>query len=285
MPIAPPQTAAHPAGAEALSPWTVYRLAWQNRRLIGRLTRRELASRYRGSFLGFAWMFITPVLILAVYTFVFSVVFRARWNVPVGGKGEFALLLFAGLNLYNVFSETANRTATLLIANVNYIKKVVFPLEVLPIVTLVTAMFTNLVVNGVILLAAYFLILGVPPWTAVLFPVVVLPLALFTLGVGWFLSSMGVYIRDLGHAVGVVTLIMVFLSPIFYPVEAVPAGFRTLIYLSPFTLIIEQGRDLLFWGRLPNFWHTLLATGGAFLVNWLGYIWFAKTRKGFADVV
>lgn len=257
---------------------------WRNRGLITALTKREVIGRYRGSFMGILWSFFNPVFMLAVYTFVFSVVFKARWSGGSESRVEFALVLFAGMIVFNLFSECINRAPGLILANVNYVKKVVFPLEILPFVSLGAATF-HLLISTVVWLLFYLLFFGVPHPTVLLFPLVLLPLVLFTLGVSWMLASLGVYLRDVGQVVGVLTTALLFLSPIFYPVTALPAEYQTLLHLNPLTSIIEQTRHVLVWGRLPNaaFWVVATIVGGA--IAWLGFVWFQKTRKGFADVL
>lgn len=278
------QGAHRQSAAPKFGPLAVFTGFWGHRRLILRLARREIEAGYRGSFLGLLWLVLRPLLLLAVFTFVFSVVFQARWQVPVGGKGHFALLLFAGLIVFNIFAECVNRAPGLILENPTYVKKVVFPLEVLPWVSLIGALFNALMSLGV-LLVIYVFLLGIPPWTAVLIPVVVFPLVLLIMGLSWFLASVGVFIRDLRQIIGVITMMFLFLSPIFYPITALPEGLRQFIFLSPLTLILEETRAVLFWGALPDWRLWVAYTLIAWLVAWLGLAWFAKTRKGFADVV
>ncbi len=256
----------------------------RNRNLIKALVKREVIGRYRGSVLGIFWSFFNPVLMLAVYTFVFSVIFKARWNGSSDSKTEFALILFAGLIVFNLFAECISRAPGLILANTNYVKKVVFPLEILPWVSLGSALFHTLISIGVWLIA-YVILFGLPHVTALMLPLVFIPLLLFIIGISWSLASLGVYLRDVSQFIGVITTILMFLSPIFYPVTALPEAYRPFLYLNPLTFIIEQVRDVLFWGELPDM-TTLVAYGvGAILVAWLGFIWFQKTRKGFADVL
>lgn len=265
-------------------PLAVFTSFWQHRTLVLRLAKRKVEARHRGSFLGLAWSVLTPLLMLAVYTFVFSVVFHARWEVPQGGKGQFAMVLFAGLIMFSLFAECVNRAPGLILENVSYVKKVVFPLEILPWVTLLSALF-NIVVSLAVLLVAYVVLLGVPEWTVIFLPLVLLPLVLLIMGVSWFLASVGVFVRDLRQIVGVLTTMLLFLSPIFCPVSAIPEGFRTYIYLIPLTFVIEQTRAALLWGNTPNWLGLAVYSGLAWGVAWVGFLWFAKTKKGFADVV
>jgi lipopolysaccharide transport system permease protein len=266
------------------APWDFLASAWRQRVLIRRLARREVEARYRGSILGLLWSCVMPLLMLGVYTFVFSVVLRGRWGIPGESRGQFALMLFAGMVLFAIFSECVNRAPGLMLENVSYVKKIVFPLEVMPCVVLLAALF-NAAVSVLILLGFHLVVRGLPPATVVLLPVVVLPLILFALGLSWFLASVGVFLRDLRQVVGVATMMLLFLSPIFYPVTAVPEAFRAYIQANPMTWILEQSRQVLFWGQIPDWrsWALLLCASWA--VAWLGYGWFIRTRKGFADVV
>ncbi len=266
------------------SPVEVARSLWRNRGLVIALTKREVIGRYRGSLLGILWSFFNPVFMLIVYTFVFSVVFKARWSGGSESRTEFALVLFAGMIVFGLFSECINRAPGLILANANYVKKVIFPLEILPFVSLGAATFHFLVSIAVWLLF-YLIFFGLPHATALLLPIILLPLALFTLGASWILASLGVYLRDVGQIVGVFTTALLFLSPIFYPVTALPAQYQTLLHLNPLTPVIEQTRAILVWGQLPDFhfWAITMIAGA--LSASLGFTWFQKTRKGFADVL
>jgi len=252
--------------------------------LIARLAKREIEARYRGSFLGVVWAMAVPILLLAVYTFVFSVVFEARWENNVGHKGQFALVLFSGLIIFNLFSECINRAPGLMLSNVTYIKKVVFPLEILPWVTLIAALF-NAAVSFLVLAVGYLFIIGVPSLPVLLLPLLLIPLLLLTLGISLFLSSIGVYVRDLQHVVGVTTMMLMFLTPIFFPLSSVPESFRNIIQWSPLSAIVESVRGVLFFDSLPDpaVWFALSLS--SWLIAWLGFAWFMKTKKGFADVV
>lgn len=258
---------------------------WRNRQLIFNLVQREILGRYKGSMLGIFWSLATPIFMLAVYTFVFSVIFQARWGASgSGSKTEFALVLFAGLMIFNIFSECIGRAPGLILANVNYVKKVVFPLEVLPWVSMGSALFQFAVSLGVWLLA-YLVLFGVPHWHVLLLPLVLIPLILFVMGLSWAMASLGVYLRDVGQLIGVLITMLMFLTPIFYPASALPPAYQPLMFINPLTAPIEMARDLMYWGKLPDMTLLVLYATGALGFALLGFAWFQKTRKGFADVI
>jgi len=270
--------------AYPIRPWAIWSSLWTNRSLLRVLISREVVGRYRGSAMGMLWSFFNPVFMLLVYTFIFSVVFKARWQAHSESRIEFAFVLFAGLIVFNLFSECVNRAPTLVLANANYVKKVVFPLEILPWVMLGASLFHGLISLGV-WLGAYMLFFGLPSPTVLLFPLIIAPLALLVMGLSWALASLGVYLRDVSQVMGIFTMAMMFLAPVFYPATALPPEFRSLLYWNPLTQPIEEMRAVLFWGRLPDFASLALYTVVCALVAWLGFVWFQKTRKGFADVL
>jgi lipopolysaccharide transport system permease protein len=273
------------ASSPGLGPLAPVRSAWGHRRLIWRLARRELAARYRGSLLGTLWMVLTPLMMLLVYTFVFRVVFKARWSAGTDeGNGTFALLLFSGLILFNLFAECIGRAPSLMLENVSYIKKVVFPLEIIPVVSLVSALFTA-GTSLAILALFYGPVFGLPPLTVLLLPLVMLPLCLLTLGLSWFLAATGVFLRDIRQFIGILITMLMFLSPLFFPVSAIPPSLQPFLRLNPLTTLLEEWRGLLFWGQMPNWGEWGLLTLLSALCAWLGYVWFMNTRRGFADVV
>lgn len=196
----------------------------------------------------------------------------------------FAIVLFVGMIVHGVFAEILNRAPNLITGNVNYVKKVVFPLEILPVVTANVALFHALA-SLVVWLLAYIVFIDVPHWNILLFPVVMLPLLLLGLGVAWFLASFGVFMRDIGPAISIITMVMMFLSPVFFPMKSLPEEIQPLIMANPLTFIIEQARDVLIWGRAPDFQGLLCYTAVALIVFWAGFAWFQKTRKGFSDVL
>ena len=276
----------NPHAAPSQSFAALIRSLVMHRTLIAKMTKREVLGRYKGSAFGLAWSFFNPVFMLVVYTFVFSEIFKARW----GGAGasesktEFAMILFVGMIVLGFFSEVLNRAAGLILGNVNYVKKVVFPIEILPVISIMAALFHSLISVSVFLLA-FLLFNGYLHWTIVLAPLVLLPLVILATGLAWILASLGVFLRDIGQTIAILTTVLMFLSPVFFPITAVPERFRPFIMANPLTFIIEEARDVLVWGRLPNWSGLAIYTVVATLVAWAGFAWFQKTRKGFADVL
>jgi len=241
-------------------------------------------GRYRGSTLGILWTFFQPLFMLAVYTFVFSVVFKARWQGGGDSKTEFALILFSGLMVFNFFAECVNQAPNLILNHPNYVKKVIYPLEILPWVILGVAAF-NTLVSWCVWMIAYLLLFGLPHASALLFPVAFIPLVLFTTGVCYFLSSLGVYLRDVSQVITILTTALLFLSPIFYNAEMLPPLYQKILLCNPLTSVIANVRGLLLWGNLPSLSVLAIQLVISILVCCLGFSWFQKTRKGFADVL
>ena len=260
-------------------------IAVTNRSLLWQFVKRSVSARYKGSMLGLFWSFVHPMMMLCVYTFVFSVVFKSRWGIDTGGgRGAFAIIMFCGLAMFNIISEAVNLNCGIVVGNPNLVKKVIFPLEILPLSQTIASFAVGMVWFFLLFLGSVF-IFGKLSFTMLLLPLILLPLFLFTLGVSFFTSSLGVYVRDTPHIVGVVLQILFFVTPIFYPVSAIPERFRWPILMNPLTLLIEEARKVFLYGELPD-WRFL---GAAFLISLLvlhlGFLWFHKTKKGFADVL
>ncbi|EED31020.1 hypothetical protein NOR53_245 [gamma proteobacterium NOR5-3] len=260
---------------------------WRNNlNLTWALIGREIRSRYRGSFLGFFWSLINPLLLLAVYTFVFGTIFRARWATSTddSSSAEYAVILFAGLIVFNLFSETLNRAPTLILQNSNYVTKVIFPLEILVPVAVGNALFHALT-SIAILLPFVFLVFGHLPATALLLPLIILPLLLVILGMAWFLASLGTYIRDIGQFISTLTMATLFLAPIFFPATVMPEWARPVLMINPITIPVEQAREVLIFGNLPDFELLGAYAIASAVIAALGLLWFTKTKDGFADVL
>ncbi|MDE1196030.1 sugar ABC transporter permease [Pseudomonas sp. Bc-h] len=275
----------NPHSRAPITPWALVKNLWMHRSLVLQMTRREVVGRYKGSVMGLLWSFLNPLFMLAVYTFVFSVVFKARWTTsPDESKTDFAVLLFAGMIVHGLFAEVLNRAPGLILANVNYVKKVVFPLEILPVISMCAALFHS-GVSLLVLICAIVFVDGNLNATMLYLPLVVLPFIIFTQGLAWIFASLGVYVRDVGQTIGIITMVMLFLSPVFFPVSSLPEDMRPLMMANPLTFIIEQVRAVLIWGNTPDWAGLGLYSLMALFTAWVGYAWFQRTRKGFADVL
>jgi len=278
----------NPNAPQPVSLLALLRSFFSHSSLIVQITKREVVGRYRGSLIGIGWSFLNPLLMLAVFTFVFSVVFQAKWGVALEGeeegKGVFAVVLFVGLIVHALFAEILTRSPALILGNVNYVKKVIFPLEILPITAVLSALF-HTAISLVVWLAAHLLLIGVPGWQIVFLPLVLLPLVVLSLGVAYILASLGVFLRDIGQTMGILATVLLFLSPVFFPIDRLPEQYQPLFLANPLTFIIQQAREVLIWRGEPDFSGLLIYTGIASLVLLVGFAWFQKTRKGFADVL
>jgi len=260
-------------------------ILWHHRRLIGLLVRREVEAKYKGSLLGLLWMIAIPVAMLAIYTVVFGLIFQSHWPDQIGeGVTVTALYIFSGLILFTILAENIGRAPGLVLENTAYVKKLVFPLEILPWVSIISSL-VPAVVSFLVFLALYFVTFGMPPWTTLLLPVLVVPLILIVAGLCWLLAALGVFFRDLRHVMGIVVMITMFTSPLFYPLSSVPEDLRPYFTINPMLIPLEASKNFLFQGSLAmpgNFW-LYLAVAWATAV--LGRYAFARLRWGFADVV
>ncbi len=270
----------------AINPMSALRSLWCHRGLLLLMTKRSVQERYRGSMLGLLWVLSMPLFLLIIYTFVFSVIFKARTGGELqSSKVAFAMTLFCGLTVYNIFSESLGAATSVIRGNQNYVKKVVFPLDILPVVGVLSAAFFGVAWFTILLLG---LCVAMPQSLTVhafCLPIVVVPLLFFCAGVAWFISSMSVYIRDTQHAVDVFLRLLFFMTPIIYSIDQVPDLFRRVLYLNPLTHAVNQVRRILIFGQPVQWLSLLLFAIFSLVVFQFGYIWFMKTRKGFADVL
>ncbi len=255
----------------------------KNKNLIIRFTKREFKSRYKGTVLGGGWSFILPLIMFLVYMFVFSVVFKAKWNVTGQNQASFAIILFAGLILFNFLSESIISSATVLYDHANLVKKVNFPIQILPFVRVIVSLI-NLLMSFILLLIAI-LVVGQFKVTFFLFPLVLVPLIFMIIGLSYFSSSLNVYLKDFGHMLGVLMTLVLFLSPIFYPIEVVPVRFQSFIFFNPFVPFLNAFRDLVIFGQIPSFFSFLIMFFLSFCVFFLGIRFFNYVRPGLADVL
>ncbi|MBY3515011.1 ABC transporter permease [Rhizobium laguerreae] len=261
------------------------RILARNGGLVWELTKRDFVGRYKGSFLGLAWSLFNPLLMLSIYTFVFGVAFKARWGTAGdGSRANFSIVLFSGLIVHSLFAECLMRSPTLITSNANYVRKVVFPLEILPLVSLGSALGHFLVSLAVLIVFCVISGTGLH-LSGILLPIVLLPMLLIVVGLSWFFASLGVYLRDSAQVIGMISTILLFLAPIFYPIDSLPPVYQKLLVFNPITLPVVQVRGLLLWGEGINWgaWATSMVVGLA--IFYLGFAWFQKTRKGFADVI
>jgi lipopolysaccharide transport system permease protein len=268
----------------SLSPIKFFISAWMHRQLVIALIRRDVSSRYKGAFLGFFWPFLSPLLMLCVYTFFLSFVLKAKWFAGTGSKVEFAIILFAGLICYNFFAECIVKATTSLAQHPNYIKKIVFPLEMLALVNLGSA-FIHMIVTYVVWICFYCFFFGAPSVTILLMPFILLPFLLITLGLSWFFMSLGVYVKDVAQIIAILVAAIEYLSPIFYPLEALPREVQTVMHFSPLTHVVTWSRDLMIWDKAVSITAWCLYFVSSLCVFSFGYIWFQKTRAGFSDVI
>jgi lipopolysaccharide transport system permease protein len=269
---------------EPVSPAFFLSSIFRNQSLIYQLVRRDIGSRYKGSILGILWAVANPVLMLVIYTFVFSVIFNARWSGASAGQAHFSIFLFSGLICHGLLAEILTKSSDLILNQPNYVTKVIFPLEVLPLVTVLSAVFQTLVNLFVLFVGG--LVFGAQPHiTFLLAPIVLLPLVILSLGFSLLLSSIGVFIRDLGQVIGIICTALLFLSPVFFPLEAVPERFRGFVLLNPLTFVIDQLRRVVIEGQLPDWQGLTLYFLVAVFIAWVGFYFFQRARKGFADVM
>ena len=261
------------------------RVVFQNWHLVRIFTLRDALGRYRGSLLGLGWSFLNPLLMLAVYTFAFGRN-EEGWAPPGAPKAPAVLAIFCGMVTFAVFGEVLGRAPTLILGNPNYVKKVVFPLEILPVTVLGSALLHALIGFAILLLGQLTLGSGLH-LAALCFPLVLVPLILLALGVGWWFAALGVYVRDLGQSIAVVTQVFFFLSPTVYPASQASTSRATevLLWANPLTTIIEGARATLLYGQPPPWLALGVVTIVAAALAMSGYAWFQKVREGFADVV
>jgi lipopolysaccharide transport system permease protein len=257
---------------------------WRNHSIIRSLIRREIESRFRGTFGGVLWYVFNNLAILALYTLVFGIVFDVRWPGSVPTTGDFALRLFVGLILFNLVAEALNRAPTLILSNPNFVKKIVFPLEVMPLVSVGAALYNTGI--AFLVLVAAILVLGHPlNWTILLAPLALVAVLPWLLGVCWMLASLGVYVRDIGQVMPLITTALLFLSPVFFPISALPPPVQSIVMFNPLTAPINAARDLILNGIVPDPVPLLVSLAIGLVLAWLGLKWFKLTKRGFADVL
>lgn len=258
---------------------------YRHRNLIRQFAWRDLVGRYKGSYLGIVWSLISPLMMLAVYTFVFSVVLKAKWGAGTDrSQVNYALTLFCGLAVFNVFSECVSRAPGLLLNYASYVKKVVFPLEILPVACMISSL-VNAGISLALLIPVSIVLNDSLPHTIYCLPLVLLPLCALSLGCSWFLAALGVFIRDTAALVNVIVAVLLFTSGVFFPMSFVPEQFRWIVAFNPLCAILEDARRTILWGEFPLWGWWFATTAISALVMHLGYYWFMRTKGWFADVI
>lgn len=263
------------------APWVCL---WRDSRLLRDLVARDISGRYRGAMGGAVWAFLSPLLMLGVYSFVFGLIFNSRWTSQETGEVHFSIVLFIGLIVANFLSDCLNRAPGLIVANANYVKKVVFPVDLLPAVVVGSALFHAAI--AFVVLMVVMAVTGTPfAATAVLMPLVFMIFVPMVLGLSWAFAALGVYLRDLQQFVGVLATALMFLAPVFYPRSMLPEQYQWVVVLNPLTFVVETSRGILLWSQVPD-WSSWLAYAlASCLVGWAGWLIFQITRRGFADVI
>jgi lipopolysaccharide transport system permease protein len=260
------------------------RSLYLNQELIWQLTKRNIIGKYKGSILGFLWSFLNPLVMLCIYTFAFSLVFKSKWGLQNESTGDFALILFASLTIFNLFGDVLRESPTIVSNQPNFVKKVVFPLEVLPVVSLITAF-----IHSLFSLTVFFVFFAFThseiSLSMLYLPFIFVPLLFISLGTSYFFSAVGVYLKDIGYIMGHIVTILLFTSPVFFSLERIPENFRAFIFLNPIAYILESARNVMVFGKSPDFLILGIYTLLGIFVFWFGYFWFQRTRIGFADVL
>jgi lipopolysaccharide transport system permease protein len=266
-------------------PWNIFVRLFAHRELIQGLTRRDIFGRYRGSYLGIFWSFLTPLIMLSVYLLVFGFVFKSRFGyTPEESAVDFGLALFCGLNLFNMFAEVVTRSSALILQHPNFVKKVVFPLEIIPVSATISALFHCLMayVPMIVLLVVFHRTF---PLSALFIPVYLLPLTILALGLSWGLAALGVFIRDLQLLLTSVVNVLMFLSAVFYPLGAIPKQLRVFMYLNPLAGYLDSARRSIVWGMTPDWISYFVFFGWALLAFLVGNFIFSRSKRAFADVI
>lgn len=264
-------------------PAQIFITLWRHRELVCQLTKRDILSRYRGSFGGVIWLIITPLLVLSLYTVVFGIFMKAQFP-GVTNPLMYALIIYVALIIYNFFSECVNRSPTIILGNVNYVKKIIFPLEIYPWIIIGSALFHALI-NTCILALFCLVLLGKVHVTIFLLPFLLIPLILVTLGISWFLSSAGVFLRDIAQLLNFFMLVTMYLSPVFYSITNLPIAYQKILMVNPLTYMIEQARNMVIFGNIPGWQGFIIYLFISIATAWLGFFWFQNTKDSFADVL
>lgn len=248
------------------------------------MVKRDVAARYKGSWLGLFWSVINPLLLMIVYGFVFGVIFKARWPAQGDTEVSFIVLLFCGLIVHMMFADVLGRSASVIRDNANYVKKVVFPLTIFSGVVSVSGLF-HFLVSFVVLVFVSSFMGGYLTWHVIFLPVLLLQYLLFCTGVAWLVSVLGVFFKDLTHIIGFISTVFLFTCPIFFPENYVPEKFQIVLAINPLTYYVEAVRGVVAFHSLPSLGGFLTSLMVALITFVVGLWFFRKTKGSFADVV
>lgn len=262
----------------------MFNVLFKNRYLLKQLVKQDIRQKYQGSVLGMLWSFLVPVFMLVIYTFMFSQIFQAKWDIDTSDKYQFAMMLFCGLSAFNMVGEVMNRSTSLIVSNTNYVKKVIFPLEILPVVMTLSALF-NCIISFLILFIVKLIIYHSISKTIYLFFPALIPLVVLTTGIGLLISAISVYLKDLSSLISVIVTILMYMSPVFFPLSSVPDSFRVVCGINPMTYIIENFRNVVLYGRNLDWGFFGISCVSAVCFYLLGKVVFMRTKEGFADVL
>jgi lipopolysaccharide transport system permease protein len=273
---------------QLLNPLAMWANLWSKRSLIWQFAARDVAARNRGSALGIFWTLLHPLIMLGVYTFVFAIVWEAKWvGAPDEKTSTFALAMFCGLVMFEVFSASVNNAPGVIVNNPNFVKKVIFPLEVLPVASLLASLLL-MCISLMVLLTANLLLRGTLSPALWALPLVILPILLWAAGCSFFVASLGVFLRDMRTIVPVVVQIFFFMTPILYPaarMSKAPAWVQTVLSMNPLAGVFESARQVALFGGSPDWRALAIALASGLVVMQLGYAFFMKSKRGFADVL
>lgn len=257
---------------------------YQNSYLLKQLVRQDIRQKYQGSALGMLWSLIVPILMLAIYTFMFSEVFQAKWDMDTSDKYQFVLMLFCGLSVFNMVGEVMGRATALMASNVNYVKKVIFPLEMLPVVIMISALFNCIISFMILILVRMLIYHSISKTIYLLFPALV-PLIILTTGLGLLISAISVYLKDVGNVISVIITILMYMSPVFFPLSSVPENFRVVCGINPMTYIIENFRNIVLYEKSLDWKFFGISCLVSVCIYLLGEAVFRRAKEGFADVL
>lgn len=257
----------------------------KNYYLIKTLIKKDIIGKYRGSFFGLLLPILNSLFMLAIYTFVFSFVFNAKYSMENNSNINFSLTLLIGLLVFNIFSEALHRSPSLILSNRNYVKKIIFPLNTLPLIILITALF-HFILTFILWCFLYIFFVGPIEISSAIFLIpIIFSYSIFILGIIFLISAVGVYFRDIEHFISPISTLMLFCTPIFYPISILPESIRKYIFLNPISYPVLEIRELLIYGNSFNYLNFILFTSFSIIFFLFGFYIFKLLRKGFADVI